>query len=164
MGKPLPPHCYEARGTFGQVWHHLPNLLGACRSWVLHCQTERIKGSPASVGRGGEEAGWSAVCPPPSAAPGSTAGWGSGPVSTWLVDWKQLLTGPLGSFRGTGKNGGLGRWGLVGQERQKQTQAPWPSSSTTEEGFRPEAWATTPNAGRRNRELETQPLNKLKHC
>jgi len=53
-----------------------------------------------------------------------------------------------------------GRWGLVGQERQKQTQALWPGSATTKEGFRPEAWTTTSNVGRRNRELEKDTTTK----
>lgn len=98
----------------------------------------------------------------PQQAPRGTVGWGSDPVSIWLVSWKQLLTGPPGSFRRTVKNSGLGmvgREGLAGQESQKQMQALQPSSSSTKEATSWRQGLTHPKYGKKKQKI----LKRLKH-
>ena len=160
MGKPLPSHSLDARGTFGQAWHHLPNLLGD--AGIGSC-TVRRRGSRAPRRAWGGEKRRMVGARSAHRPQQHQAARRDGALTQFPLGWLTGNSYSLGHWVLSEEQGKMvvwGRWGLVGQERQKQTQALSPGSSTTKEGFRPEAWATTSNVGRRNRELEKDTTTK----
>lgn len=166
---PLTPCCLKQENRFGQVCiGSLTLQVCTLKRGTLH-QTKRIMAPPPHLLPAcGREERITMDCHLPTILSGhwrATAGQGSDPVSTWLANWKQLLSGPLGSFRRTVKNSGLGqvkagRRDWLGKKVRGKCRPCGLVDSVPKKPLSRGLRQPTPNMGRRSRKLKKDTTTK----